>query len=151
MHFCVVGVGYVGLVTGACFAELGIAVTCVDRDQAKIELLKQGKVPFYEPGLTELTHKNVREGRLSFTTNAGRGIRESLVVFIAVGTPAAADCSADLKYIREVAVTKRVESQKTRFCFAHAGGWLGLIWTGQVASSRTHGARSMEFMIHPLP
>jgi len=105
MHICVVGVGYVGLVTGACFAELGIAVTCVDRDQAKIELLKQGNVPFYEPGLTELTHKNVREGRLSFTTNAGRGIRESLVVFIAVGTPAAADGSADLKYIREVAVT----------------------------------------------
>jgi UDPglucose 6-dehydrogenase len=105
MHICVVGVGYVGLVTGACFAELGISVTCVDNDEAKIELLKQGEVPFYEPGLTELTRKNVKEGRLSFTTDAGSAIRQSLVVFIAVGTPAAPDGSADLKYIREVAAT----------------------------------------------
>ena len=105
MHICVVGVGYVGLVTGACFAELGINVTCVDKDDAKIELLKQGEVPFYEPGLRELTRKNISEGRLSFTTGAGSAIRQSLVVFIAVGTPAAADGSADLKYIRDVAVT----------------------------------------------
>ena len=105
MHICVVGLGYVGLVTGACFAELGVNVTCVDNDEAKIELLKQGIVPFYEPGLTELTRKNAKEGRLSFTTDAGSGIRQSLVVFIAVGTPAASDGSADLKYIREVAAT----------------------------------------------
>jgi UDPglucose 6-dehydrogenase len=104
MHICVVGVGYVGLVTGACFAELGINVTCVDKDAAKIELLKQGGVPFYEPGLTELTRKNAKEGRLSFTTDVGSGVQQSLVIFIAVGTPAAADGSADLKYIREVAV-----------------------------------------------
>ncbi len=105
MHICVVGVGYVGLVTAACFAEFGVNVTCVDKDKHKIELLKQGEVPIYEPGLTELVDKNVREGRLNFTTNAGSAIRQALVVFIAVGTPSAPDGSADLKYIREVAVT----------------------------------------------
>jgi UDPglucose 6-dehydrogenase len=105
MHICVVGVGYVGLVTGACFAEFGVNVTCVDKDVAKIDLLKQGEVPFYEPGLTELIRKNFREGRLSFTTDAGNGIRQSLVIFIAVGTPSAPDGSADLQYIREVAAT----------------------------------------------
>jgi UDPglucose 6-dehydrogenase len=105
MHICVVGVGYVGLVTGACFAEFGVNVTCVDKDAAKIDLLKQGEVPFYEPGLTELIRKNFREDRLSFTTDAGNGIRQSLVIFIAVGTPSAPDGSADLQYIREVATT----------------------------------------------
>ena len=105
MHICVVGVGYVGLVTGACFAEFGVNVTCVDKDKGKIELLKKGEVPFYEPGLTELVFKNVREGRLTFTTEAGSAIRQALLVFIAVGTPSAPDGSADLKYIREVAVT----------------------------------------------
>jgi len=105
MHICVVGVGYVGLVTGACFAEFGVSVTCFDKDESKIELLKRGEVPFYEPGLTELVRKNVQEGRLSFTTEAGSAIRQALVVFIAVGTPSAPDGGADLKYIREVAVT----------------------------------------------
>ena len=105
MNICVVGVGYVGLVTGACFAEFGVHVTCVDNDEVKIELLNKGEVPFYEPGLKELIGKNVREGRLSFTTDAGTAIRNSLVIFIAVGTPSAADGSADLTYIREVAVS----------------------------------------------
>ena len=105
MHICVVGVGYVGLVTGACFAEFGVNVTCVDKDEGRIELLKKGEVPFYEPGLTELVSKNVQEGRLGFTTEAGSAIRQALVVFIAVGTPSAPDGSADLKYIREVAGT----------------------------------------------
>ena len=105
MHICVVGVGYVGLVTAACFAEFGVSVTCVDKDGEKIELLKKGEVPFYEPGLTELVLKNVQEGRLSFTTEASSAIRQALVVFIAVGTPSAPDGSADLKYIKEVAVT----------------------------------------------
>ena len=105
MHICVVGVGYVGLVTGACFAEFGVNVICVDNDEGKIELLSKGEVPFYEPGLGELVFKNVREGRLSFTTEARNAIRHALVVFIAVGTPSAPDGSADLKYIREVAAT----------------------------------------------
>ena len=105
MHICVVGVGYVGLVTGACFAEFGVNVTCVDKDKERIELLQQGEVPFYEPGLTELVSKNVKEDRLHFTTDAGSAIRQALVIFIAVGTPSAPDGAADLKYIREVAVT----------------------------------------------
>jgi UDPglucose 6-dehydrogenase len=105
MHICVVGVGYVGLVTGACFSEFGVNVTLVDKDKNKIQLLQEGKVPFYEPGLTELVNKNIQEGRLLFTTDAGSAIRHALVVFIAVGTPSAPDGSADLKYIREVAAT----------------------------------------------
>ena len=105
MHICVVGVGYVGLVTGACFAEFGVTVTCVDKDETRIGLLKNGQVPFYEPGLEELVRKNIAEGRLSFTTDAGVAIRQALVVFIAVGTPSAPDGSADLQYIREVAGT----------------------------------------------
>jgi len=105
MRICVIGVGYVGLVTGACFAEFGINVTCVDKDVARIELLKQGKIPFFEPGLAELVHKNVQEKRLTFATDATTAIQNALVTFIAVGTPSNSDGSADLQYIREVAVT----------------------------------------------
>ena len=105
MNICVVGTGYVGLVTGACFAEFGVHVTCVDKDGAKIDLLKQGEVPIFEPGLKELIGKNVKEGRLTFTTDAGNAVRQALVVFIAVGTPSSPDGSADLSYIREVAST----------------------------------------------
>lgn len=89
MNICMVGVGYVGLVTGACFAEFGINVVCVDKVQEKIDMLKRGKVPIYEPGLEEMVAKNAREGRLSFTTDLEEGIKNSLVIFIAVGTPRA--------------------------------------------------------------
>jgi UDPglucose 6-dehydrogenase len=105
MNICVVGTGYVGLVTGACFAEFGVHVTCVDKDGAKIDLLKQGEVPIFEPRLKELIGKNVKEGRLTFTTDAGSAVRQALVIFIAVGTPSSPDGSADLSYIREVAST----------------------------------------------
>jgi UDPglucose 6-dehydrogenase len=105
MNICVVGTGYVGLVTGACFAEFGVHVTCVDKDGAKIDLLKQGEVPIFEPGLKELIGKNVKEGRLTFTTDAGSAVRQALVIFIAVGTPSSPDGSADLSYIREVTST----------------------------------------------
>ncbi|MBU4604229.1 MAG: nucleotide sugar dehydrogenase, partial [Proteobacteria bacterium] len=103
MNICMVGVGYVGLVTGACFAEFGINVVCVDKVQEKIDMLKQGKVPIYEPGLEELVAKNAREGRLSFTTDLEEGIKNSLVIFIAVGTPQGNDGAADLKYVEQVA------------------------------------------------
>ncbi len=103
MNICVVGVGYVGLVTGACFAEFGLRVTCVDKDEAKIDRLKQGKVPIYEPGLTELVNKNLSEERLSFTTDIKDGVRNALVILIAVGTPADDEGSADLRYVEEVA------------------------------------------------
>jgi len=103
MNICVIGVGYVGLVTGACFAEFGIKVTCVDNDREKISGLQQGKIPIYEPGLEELVLKNVREKRLQFTDNLEEGVKHSLVVFIAVGTPSDKEGRADLRYVKEVA------------------------------------------------
>src|SRR5215470_964841 len=109
MNICVVGVGYVGLVTAACFSEFGIDVTCVDCDAAKINRLHTGEVPIYEPGLEELVRKNLREGRLRFTTNLKDGVEHALVVFLAVGTPPQGDGSADLRFVdavaREVAET----------------------------------------------
>lgn len=103
MNICVIGTGYVGLVTGTCFADFGVNVSCVDKDASKIGSLKQGEIPIYEPGLKELLDKNVSQGRLAFTTDLAEGIKKSLVIFIAVGTPPKEDGSADLTYIEEVA------------------------------------------------
>jgi UDPglucose 6-dehydrogenase len=103
MNICVVGTGYVGLVTGACLAEFGMSLICVDNDRSKIELLQQGNVTIHEPGLEDLVAKNMREGRLSFSTSIGEGVQSSLVIFIAVGTPSSDDGSADLQYVEEVA------------------------------------------------
>lgn len=103
MNICVVGTGYVGLVTGTCFAEFGVHVTCVDSDAEKIAGLCRGQVPIYEPGLEFLIEKNVREGRLHFTTDIVKGVTGSLVVFIAVGTPASDDGQLDLKYVEAAA------------------------------------------------
>jgi UDPglucose 6-dehydrogenase len=103
MNICVVGVGYVGLVTGACFAEFGIKVVCVDKDREKIAALTQGTIPIYEPGLSELVAKNLKSGNLLFTEDLRSAVSRALVVFIAVGTPQGQDGSADLQYVREVA------------------------------------------------
>ncbi|HEV2854696.1 MAG TPA: UDP-glucose/GDP-mannose dehydrogenase family protein [Thermoanaerobaculia bacterium] len=103
MNICVVGSGYVGLVTGACLADFGMNVVGVDKDVAKVEALSQGKVPIYEPGLGTLVQKNMAEGRLRFSTDLGPAIEEAQAVFIAVGTPPKSDGSADLTFIREVA------------------------------------------------
>ncbi|MEM8998916.1 MAG: UDP-glucose/GDP-mannose dehydrogenase family protein [Bacteroidota bacterium] len=103
MNITVVGTGYVGLVTGTCFAETGINVVCVDIDKAKIEKLRRGEVPIYEPGLDNLLERNIEKGRISFTTNLEKGIKDSDAVFIAVGTPPDEDGSADLKYVLGVA------------------------------------------------
>ncbi|HXX53457.1 MAG TPA: UDP-glucose/GDP-mannose dehydrogenase family protein [Thermodesulfovibrionales bacterium] len=103
MHIGIIGTGYVGLVTGACFAEFGVFVTCVDKDEKKIKSLKKGVVPFYEPGLDDLVQRNVKQGRLTFTTKVGDVVDDCLVIFIAVGTPPRGDGSADLKYVDEVA------------------------------------------------
>ncbi|MFZ5907990.1 MAG: UDP-glucose dehydrogenase family protein [Nitrospirota bacterium] len=103
MHIGIIGTGYVGLVTGACFAEFGIFVTCVDKDEQKIKRLRKGKIPFYEPGLDALVQKNVAEGRLRFTTKIAQAVDSSLVIFIAVGTPRRGDGSADMQYVEEVA------------------------------------------------
>ena len=102
MHISVIGTGYVGLVTGACFAEFGVNVTCMDNDAGRIEKLEKGEVPFYEPGITELVAKGVREGRLSFTTDIAKAVEKALVIFIAVGTPPRGDGSADLSHVEEV-------------------------------------------------
>ena len=103
MHIGVIGAGYVGLVTGACFAEFGVFVTCVDKDEKKIRSLRKGIVPFYEPGLDDLVQRNIKQGRLKFTTKIADVVDDCLVIFIAVGTPPRGDGSADLKYVDEVA------------------------------------------------
>jgi UDPglucose 6-dehydrogenase len=103
MNVCMVGTGYVGLVTGACLADLGMNVICVDRDDAKIAALSRGVIPIYEPGLEELVARNERKGRLRFTTDLKAGIESALVIFIAVGTPPKADGSPDLTFVRQVA------------------------------------------------
>lgn len=103
MKITVVGTGYVGLVTGACLSELGIEVTCVDIDEKKIDGLRSGILPIYEPGLEGLVIKNFRKGLLNFSTFLGEAIADSTIVFIAVGTPPGEDGSADLKYVLDVA------------------------------------------------
>lgn len=103
MKICVIGSGYVGLVAGTCFAESGNDVICVDVDEAKIDGLKRGVMPIYEPGLKEMVLRNCEEGRLSFTTDLAFAVKESLVNFIAVGTPPGADGAADLQYVISVA------------------------------------------------
>jgi len=104
MHIAVIGTGYVGLVTGACFAEFGMSVTCVDNDEEKIRLLNSGNIPIYEPGLDALVSKNKRAGRLAFATDIRRAVQDALVIFLAVGTPPSGDGSADLSQIEQVAL-----------------------------------------------
>ncbi len=103
MRIAIIGTGYVGLVTGACLAEFGLYVTCVDIDERKIKNLHCGVIPIYEPGLEVIVKKNVTAGRLTFTTNVCEAIRNNLVVFVAVGTPEKKDGSADLSAVYEVA------------------------------------------------
>ena len=105
MNIAIVGTGYVGLVSGTCFAETGVNVTCVDVDEKKIERLQQGDIPIYEPGLDQLVLKNVKAGRLKFTTDLASVLNEQEIVFSAVGTPPDEDGSADLKYVLQVART----------------------------------------------
>ena len=105
MNIAIVGTGYVGLVSGACFAETGATVTCVDVDEKKIEALRRGEIPIYEPGLDELVIKNVKAGRLKFTTSLPDVINDQEIIFTAVSTPPDEDGSADLKYVLQVAKT----------------------------------------------
>lgn len=103
MNISIIGTGYVGLVTGTCFAEVGHSVTCVDADVAKVELLKAGGMPIYEPGLSEMVSRNAAEGRLRFTASTAEGVAQSEVIFIAVPTPPQADGSVNMSYIESVA------------------------------------------------
>jgi UDPglucose 6-dehydrogenase len=114
MNITVIGTGYVGLVTGACFSEFGVQVTCVDKLEEKIEALRRGEIPIYEPGLDELVARNVRAERLSFTTDLDEGVANGLVLFIAVGTPASSDGSTDLSFVEAAAreIGRRLDGYK---------------------------------------
>jgi len=114
MHIGIIGTGYVGLVTGACFAEFGVFVTCVDKDEKKVKSLGKGVVPFYEPGLDELVKRNLKNGRLRFSTKIHDAVESSLAVFIAVGTPPRGDGSADMSYVEKVAaeIAREISSYK---------------------------------------
>ncbi len=114
MHIAVIGSGYVGLVTGACFAEFGVDVTCVDVDAEKIARLSSGETTIYEPGLDQLVQKNLQAGRLRFTTDVASASDQALVIFLAVGTPPAADGSADLTYVENATrtIAQHMESYK---------------------------------------
>src|SRR3984957_7995391 len=103
MNLAIVGSGYVGLVTGACFADVGHRVVCVDNDLKKVHQLQDGLIPIYEPGLEELIKKNVAAGRLSFTASIGDAVKASKVIFIAVPTPPQPDGSVDLSFVEGVA------------------------------------------------
>ena len=103
MKIAVIGTGYVGLVVGACFAETGNDVTCVDKDAKKLSLLKRGQIPIYEPGLEEIVRRNRSNGRLTFTRDLAAAVRESTIIFIAVGTPTGEDGSADLQHVLSAA------------------------------------------------
>lgn len=114
MKIAIIGTGYVGLVTGTCFSETGNDIICVDNNKQKIDSLNQGVIPIYEPGLDELIKRNVKEGRLTFTTNIKEAIQKSLFIFICVGTPPQKDGSADLNYVWAVAeeIAKHMNSYK---------------------------------------
>src|SRR5690606_41156005 len=98
MNIAVVGTGYVGLVTGTCFAETGNQVICVDIDANKVQMMKDGKMPIYEPHLDVIFERNIRQGRLSFTTDLASAIKDAQIIFLALPTPPGEDGSADLKY-----------------------------------------------------
>lgn len=114
MKIAVIGTGYVGLVTGTCFAEMGNSVTCIDIDARKIAKLYQGQIPIYEPGLEPLVQANVKAGLLHFTTDLGEGIKDAKVIFIAVGTPQGEDGSADLQYV--LAAARSVGENLHNYC-----------------------------------
>jgi UDPglucose 6-dehydrogenase len=103
VNVCVVGTGYVGLVTGTCLAEFGMNIICSDKDSSKISMLTKGQIPFFEPGLQDLVEKNLAQGRLRFSTRIKEGVQTSLVIFLAVGTPANEDGTVDLRHVKEVA------------------------------------------------
>ena len=103
MNLAIIGSGYVGLVTGACFADVGHNVICIDNDARKVESLQRGKVPIYEPGLEEIVHRNVSARRLRFSGSIKEGVDHAQIVFIAVPTPQDADGSVDLSFIEKVA------------------------------------------------
>ena len=113
MNIAVIGTGYVGLVTGTCFADCGNEVICVDKDAAKIARLERGEMPIYEPGLRELVLRNARDGRIKFTTDLPQGVGPAQLIFIAVGTPQSDDGSADLSVVWTVTDALAIRREET--------------------------------------
>ena len=135
-QLCVIGSGYVGLVTGACFADLGHTVTLVDIDERKIDMLGAGQMPIYEPGLDEMARRNSAAGRMRFTTSYEEGLRQAEFVFICVGTPSAVDGEADLQYVRAAAQTIAETMQRPLIIINKSTVPVGTgDWTAEIISS----------------
>ena len=150
MHIAVIGSGYVGLVTGACFAEFGVDVACVDVDADKIAQLNRGQAPIYEPGLEQLIQKNLQAGRLRFTTDLHSAVEPASVVFLAVGTPPKTDGSADLSFVNNAAIDDRQEHSQLQSrrdeIHGSGGNWQATDGTNQRAICRRR-YRSASFPI----
>ncbi len=153
MHVAVIGTGYVGLVTGACFAEFGVEVTCVDVDEAKIGALNKGEIPIYEPGLGKIVEKNVNAGRLHFTTDIRSAVEHALVVFLAVGTPPLDDGSPDMSFYEQAAldVAKAMNGYKVLVTKSTVpvgtGKWLKEFVTENMSERHSFGvASNPEFL-----
>lgn len=153
MQIAVIGTGYVGLVTGACFAEFGVDVTCVDVDSQKIDNLNQGIIPIYEPGLDKIVEKNADAGRLHFTTDIKSAVEKALVIFLAVGTPPLADGSPDMSYYRQAAldVAEAINGYKVLVTKSTVpvgtGEWLREFVAGNLSDSFDFGvASNPEFL-----
>ena len=147
MNIAIIGTGYVGLVTGVCFAEFGLHVTAVDKDVERIDRLTKGDLPVHEPRLAEMLRKNLDEDRIHFTTDVARAVQQSLVIFIAVGTPARDDGSADLQYVEEVArtIAHNLDGYKVVVIKSTVpvgtGRWVERILREEHANGNGHGTR----------
>jgi UDPglucose 6-dehydrogenase len=150
MHICVVGTGYVGLVTGACLADFGMDVTCVDKDSAKIDRLLADEIPIFEPGLDALVAKNSKAGRLHFATDLANSIQRALAIFIAVGTPPKEDGSADLSYVIQVAeaIADNLNGYKVVVTKSTVPIGTGQLIEG-IISDRTNGAHPFSVVSNP--
>ena len=152
MHICVIGTGYIGLVTGTCFAEFGVEVTCVDVDQKKIAMLQEGRIPIYEPGLEDMVQRNMKAGRLHFTTDLKESVERSLVVFIGVGTPSRADGTHDMSYVEAAArgIGQAINGYKVIVMKSTVpvgtGEWLRMILSQYVSGDMFDIASNPEFL-----
>jgi len=147
---CVIGVGYVGLVTGTCFGDLGHQVTCVDVDEAKIKKLRAGVLPIYEPGLEEMVRRNTQAGRLDFTTSYSDALAEAEIAFIAVGTPQGSGGEADLKYVRAAAQSIAEVMERPVIIVNKSTVPIGTgDWVSDIV--RRHQAKPVEFSVVSNP
>lgn len=153
MHIAVIGTGYVGLVTGACFAEFGVEVTCVDVDENKINRLNEGIIPIYEPGLDQIVEKNSKAGRLHFTTDIKSAVEQALVIFLAVGTPPKADGSPDMSFYQSAAksIAEAMNGYKVLVTKStvpvHTGKWLRqFVEENQITKTNFGVASNPEFL-----